>query len=339
MMRFAFGILAVSTSSVALGQESVPGQGPLAVRVAEVVKLHDAARERDLPIRVRYPKADAEHPGPFPLVVFSHGAGGSCDAFGPLSTCLASNGYVVVHPTHSDSLSLLSANERRMKGREQLRNPREIAKKVDLKDRVADVKFILDSLDEIEKDIDQPRLIDRERLAMGGHSAGAMTTEVLGGMEFMFLGKPAAGWALSESRFDALAVISGAGTQRRSITKDSWQHVDRPWLVITGSKDLSAASDETPESRREPYEYAPADGSKYLLFIDGATHSSYQGKGIGMLLDGQSPDNLEWICETTNMSVLAFFDAYVKGNEAAKAWLDSGAVADREGGTVEFKHK
>lgn len=109
--------------------------------------------------------------------------------------------------------------------------------------------------------------------------------------------------------------------------------------MLAGSKDVSAASDETPESRRHPYEYAPSDGTKYLIFIDGATHSSYQGKGPGMWLDGRQPENLEWIEQTTNLSVLALFDAYLKSSDAAKQWLDSGAVAKREGGTAEFEHK
>lgn len=339
MLRSAAFFVGALVSVVAMAQDYAPASGPLNVVDTGRLKLHDATRDKDLPIRIQYPEADKEHEGPFPLVLFSHGAGGSCDAFVSLSDYLASNGYVVIHPTHSDSLNLLSRDERQTEGRDLLRNPRSIVKKVNLPDRVADVKYILDSLDDIERLIDKPGLIDRERMGMAGHSAGAMTTQVLGGMEFMFLGKPVAGALPAEARFDALAVISGAGTTRPSITEDSWQHVDRPWLVITGSKDVSAASDETPESRQHPYNYAPVDGTKYLLFIDGATHSSYQGKGPGLMLNGRPPTNLDWIAETTNMSVLAFFDAYVKGNEDAKAWLDGGNVAKREGGSAEFKHK
>lgn len=134
-------------------------------------------------------------------------------------------------------------------------------------------------------------------------------------------------------------MISGQGTNRHTITQDSWRSVARPWLVITGSKDVSRASDETPESRHHPYEYAPEDGTKYLLFIDGATHSSYQGKGPGRLLDGAAPDNIDWIAQTTDLSVLAFLNAYLKGSAEAREWLDSGAIAGAEGGTVEFQHK
>ncbi len=325
-------------ASPAAAQPYDSTQGPLAVRDTGLLVLHDDARGKDLQVRIRAPEPTDDQPGPFPLVVFSHGMGGSAAAFASLSECLASHGYVVVHPTHSDSVSLGTRAERRERARNLIRDPAGGVAGVDLPDRVADVRFILDSLDAVEDELDTPGLIDRERLGMAGHSAGAMTTQTLGGLEF-FAGRRSLGTPLAEPRLDAFAVISGQGTNRRAITQDSWRSVDKPWIVITGSKDVSRASDETPESRRHPYEYAPEDGTKYLLFIDGATHSSYQGKGPGALLDGAAPDNIDWIAQTTDLSVLAFFDAYLKGSAEAREWLDSGAIAEREGGTVEFQHK
>lgn len=328
---------------VSAGEEYNPSlAGLFGVCDAGVITLHDAARDKDVQVRVRFPLvesvADESTPSAFPLVIFSHGAGGSCEAFASLSNCLAGHGYVVVHPTHSDSLSLEHDARRRQAVRRVVQNPAEIVARVDLPDRVADVKFLLDNIATIEAKIGREGLIDPERLAMAGHSAGAMTTQVLGGMEFR-IGRLGAGDRLEESRFDAFAIISGQGTNRRAVTEDSWKSVDRPWLVLAGSKDVSIASNETPESRRHPYEFAPADGTKYLVFIDGATHASYQGQGPGARLDRDAPKNLAWIERTTNLSVLAFFDAYVKGDEEAKAWLDEGNSVRRQGGKAEFGHK
>lgn len=332
-------LIAAMFSAVGIAQDYAPSvDGPYQVQDSGIVTLHDRDRDKDLQVRVRFPAITDEHTGPYPLVVFSHGAGGSCDAFGSLSTCLASHGYVVVHPTHSDSLSLEKGKDRREAVQRVLRDPSRIVAGVDLPDRVADVKFLLDSIEVIEERLDAPELIDCDRCGMAGHSAGAMTTQVLGGMEFQ-IGRFSAGTRLAEPRFKAFAVISGQGTNRRAITEDSWDKANRPWLVMTGSEDVSKASDETPESRRHPYEYAVADGTKYLIFIDGATHSSYQGKGAGSWLDGRPPENLGWIEQTTDLSVLAFFDAYVKDDEQAKAWLDAGKSVEREGGTAEFRHK
>lgn len=322
----------------AFGQEYAPGPGGLEVRDSGEFLLHDDVRGKDLPVRVRAPEPSAEAPGPFPLIVFSHGMGGSSGGFGSLSEHLASHGYVVIHPTHADSVSLGTRAEQRRRAVELLRDPRGATQKVDLIGRVADVTFVLNALDEVEAALERPGLIDRERVGMAGHSAGAMTTQVLGGMRFVRRGR-AIGAGLAEPRLDAFAVISGQGTTRGMLTEDSWKGVDRPWLVIAGSEDSSPASDETPESRRHPYDYAPADGTKYLMFLAGATHSSYQGKGPGAALDGGLPDNLEWIAETTNTGVLAFFDAHVRGDEAARAWLEGGAFAARAGEDLEFRHK
>lgn len=342
LIRLLLGGLVLAAAAPAIAQVgSRPynqNKGRLAVRDTGVVVLHDGARDKDLQVRIRAPEPTDDQPGPFPLVVFSHGMGGSSAAFASLSECLASHGYIVVHPTHSDSVSLGTRAERRERMRKLLTDPAGSVAGVDLPDRVADVKFILDSLDEVEAELDAPGIIDRERMGMAGHSAGAMTTQVLGGMEF-FAGRLPLGSRLAEARFGAFAVISGQGTNRRGITEDSWKSVDRPWLVITGSEDVSRASSETPGSRREPYEYAPADGTKYLLYFEGATHSSYQGKGPGALLDGGVPENVRWIADTTDLAVLAFFDAYLRGSDEAKGWLDSGAIAEREGGELEFRHK
>ncbi|MBK7404182.1 MAG: hypothetical protein IPJ41_06005 [Phycisphaerales bacterium] len=349
----ACGVLVCGILAAAAGAQGAasPGSAPgeiggagaqvspaMAIHDTGAIVFHDGRRDKDLAVRIRYPEATAGRPGPFPLVVFSHGAGGSCDAFASLSETLASHGYVVIHPTHSDSVSLTPKSERRSRGAELLRDPKTILRDVNLPDRVADVRFILDNLDEIETRLDEAHLIDRDRMAMAGHSAGAMTTQALGGLRF-YAGRRALGDALHEPRFSAFAVISGQGVNGRAVTEDSWAEIRSPWLVITGSKDVSAVSDETPESRRDPFEYAPADGTKYLLFIDGATHSSYQGKGPGPRLDGRAPANVDWIGATTNAAVLEFFDAYVRGDEAARAKLDDAEFADPEGGRLEFRHK
>ena len=65
--------------------------------------LHDAARNKDLPIKVRFP---TQCPTSRPVILFSHGAGGSYEGFAALTDHWASYGYVVLLPTHSDSIAL-----------------------------------------------------------------------------------------------------------------------------------------------------------------------------------------------------------------------------------------
>ena len=63
-----------------------------------------AAPERgdDLTVRVSAPVSGSG----LPVVVFSHGFGGSLDKYAPLADFWAANGFVVLQPTHLDSRTL-----------------------------------------------------------------------------------------------------------------------------------------------------------------------------------------------------------------------------------------
>src|SRR2546426_9311771 len=61
---------------------------------------HDAKRDRAVPVKIYFPK---EGRGPFPIVLFSHGLGGSRDGYEYLGRYWAGCGYVSVHLQHLGS--------------------------------------------------------------------------------------------------------------------------------------------------------------------------------------------------------------------------------------------
>ena len=103
------GSVAVHATAAGPGGYKVE-PGPWKVASEDLV-LRDERRQKDLEITVRYPVVDANAADRFPLVVFSHGAGGSRATFPDLTAHWASHGYIVVLPTHADSIEL-----RRRKG-------------------------------------------------------------------------------------------------------------------------------------------------------------------------------------------------------------------------------
>ncbi len=132
---------------------------------------------------------------------------------------------------------------------------------------------------------------------------------------------------MGDPRLKAALIISGQGTTSAAFTKDSWKELTRPILVLSGSKDTTQLTAETPESRCHPYDHAKPrkDGGPgaYLLFLEGATHGSYQGKGLTDFLNEKTETPIKTITDATASATLAFLDAWIKGDAEAKKALES----------------
>jgi len=98
--------LALSTSVLAQPAKAPAAvekyeQGPGSYAVATVsYDWVDSARNRKVPVKIYYPEKGQ---GPFPVIVFSHGLGGSRDGYEYLGRHWASHGYVSVHLQHLGS--------------------------------------------------------------------------------------------------------------------------------------------------------------------------------------------------------------------------------------------
>ncbi len=316
-------------------------KGPFEVKTTDLLVLHDEARGKDLEVLVRVPSGEAAKGKKLPLVIFSHGMGGSRKAFGALTEHWASWGYVVILPTHEDSVEIM---RREGKKPADLLSKGGAARNVNPPERVKDCSFILDSLDLIESKVDglAKGTIDRDHIAISGHSAGALTAQLAFGMKARTKSSPLEAVTIGDDRFKAAVIVSGQGVSRGWINQDAWEQITRPMMVITGSEDTVSVSKETPETRRHPYEFAKP-GDKYLMFIEGATHSSYQGKSDRPLMRAKDPANVEKIGQIVQAGTLAFLDAYIGqglGRETeARQYLKGDRLTAFSGGILEFKSK
>ncbi len=146
--------------------------------------LHDAARNRDVPLKIYYPQTTG--PNRFPILIFSHGAGGSKDGYAYLSRYWAANGYVVLNPTHLGSDKSLLKPGRPFYNLRAMRQMVNV--KANLVNRPKDITFLLDSLPQLEDRV--PALkgrMDPTRVGMGGHSFGAYTCMAVAGAKFTLL--------------------------------------------------------------------------------------------------------------------------------------------------------
>jgi predicted dienelactone hydrolase len=289
---------------------------PLKIATVPELVLHDAKRKKNLRVRINYPQEG----GPFSVIVFSHGAWGSKDGHVMLTELWASHGYITIQPDHADSRALGVKVGDQSVFREWQSRP-------------ADVSFILDSLAEIETKV--PALkgkLEAKRIGMSGHSYGANTAQLVGGAKVYF-GNQERSYA--DPRVTAVALLSGQGPGEM-LTEKSWEHFTKPFLVMTGSRDGPTRTGQPAVWRKKPYELSPP-GDKYLMWVEGMDHGF---GGVSGLKDGlvnfqSNADHIRY----TKMVTLAFWDAYLKGDPEAKAWLASDALASFSKGIAKIESK
>jgi predicted dienelactone hydrolase len=299
--------------------------GPFETASADDLLLHDAQRNKDLRIKITFPKAD----GKFPVIVFSHGFGGSKDTYASLTAYWAARGYVTIQPTHDDSIAQRKSNGQirgALQGLSTL--GQDIQDPVQWRNRTRDISFVIDSLDEIERRV--PPIagkLDRTHIGVGGHSFGALTTELIGGLTFTPAGesKPQ---SLADRRVSALLVLSGAGPRQRGVEEESWAAITAPLMLMTGTRDMGVGGLK-PEQRIKPYELVHSV-HKYAIVLDGGGHMTFTGI---LAKAGTEPAVLY---ETVKVASVAFWDAYLKNSEKAEAYLHSPALVDFSNGKAQL---
>jgi len=277
--------------------------GTSPVGVIPSAMLHDGLRNKDVEVSIEYPTRGV---GPFPVIIFSPGYGGSSHGYEGLISYWTSYGYVCIRPMHADAGALgdtmrdLLAMRRedrptrnqqrrdraRAEAEAKAKPPANLAEMIwdkerepQWRDRVLDVTVILDALNDLEKNY--PELagrMDHARIGVGGHSYGAFTAMLIGGTKTF--GNPPL--ALDDPRVKAIVAMSPQGiAANRGLTADSWKDVRIPAMFMTGTRDYGADQTEGPDWHRLGFDHSPA-GDKYFVLIRGANHMTFTGVASGL---------------------------------------------------------
>lgn len=283
--------------------------GPFAVDTIDA-NWRDEARKRDVPVQIHVPKVATDNK--FPVVLFSHGLGGSRAGGQNWGEHWASHGYVVVHLQHAGS------DEALWKGKapaEAVRSMKAGMTIQNLLSRVQDVHFVID---EVVRRADARQGIfafaDGTRIGMSGHSFGAQTTmSVVGQSSPIQRGQP----GLDKRIVAGMAFSPNARNKAR--LDQQFGDIRMPVMSLTGSRDGSILEDNTVyQDRILPYQHMPA-GDKYLLVFDGGDHMVFGGHVLG----GRRPETARdrEIQRHVKAATTAFWDATLKGNAQARQWL------------------
>jgi dienelactone hydrolase len=167
----------------------------------------DPTRQRAVPVRVYWPQGGAPSGG-WPVVVFSHGMGGSRRGYSYLGSYWAAHGVVAMHVQHIGSdRRLWSGGFGWSNSLNLVLRLQHAAQPEEAVDRTQDVRFALNRL--LSGPL-APRL-DPARLAIAGHSYGANTSLLLAGARVATSAGLPGGTtltALAEPRFKAAILIS-----------------------------------------------------------------------------------------------------------------------------------
>jgi dienelactone hydrolase len=259
---------------------------------------------RSVPAKLYLPMPlSAEQRGPLPLIVFSHGLGGSREGYSYLGKYWALHGYASLHVQHTGSdRSLWAGNALELISRLQ-----QAAQEKEALARVADIRFALNQV------LAEPGLrerIDATRIGMAGHSYGANTGLLISGATPPRNGAPL---NLREPRITATVLISAPPFYGASDQEAILQSVRVPTLHITATQDeitipgyFSGISD-----RLAIYSATGSPSKSLVVFRDGS-HSMFTDR----LNTGGEVLNPR-VKQATRELTLAFFDQWLKGREAS----------------------
>jgi len=222
----------------------------------------DAKRQRAVPVRLYRPNGNA---ATVPLVVFSHGIGGSRRGYSYLGQHWASNGIASLHLQHVGSdRNLWFGNPLGLVGRLQ-----DAAQEREAIERPRDLRFALDQL------LAGPlgERIDARRIVAAGHSYGANTTLLAGGARVERDGRRV---ELHEERLRAAIVLSAPPFYGEREPARILGPVKLPTLHVTATGDVIRIPGywSGAEDRIAVFD-AIGSTSKALAVFEGGSHSMF----------------------------------------------------------------
>ena len=253
--------------------------------------------------------------GPFPLLVFSHGYGGGGLGAVFFTEALAARGWIVACPDHHDrhsAIRIRTGQEKHFDRLGLMRHAKEIAAS-----GPGERGKYLYRLDEMSLTLDGMlasrgfgKLIDRDRIAVGGHSFGGFTA----------LGLSGTIPERQDPRIKAILLFStGAGGYL--LREDELRAVLIPSMLFMGEREEDQRRGSQTMAELSAKIYRNVSSPKYFLEVKGASHFSFNNRFAenrsAKLLSGTEEQ-----FEVIRRYSIAFLEKHVAGNKDYDQVLD-----------------
>jgi predicted dienelactone hydrolase len=317
-------LLSAILSTTAAAELYKVERGSYAIQTTTGVWYDRARNDRSVMWKLFYPE---DMPTPAPVIVWSHGGGGTRDGNVMLATHLASWGYAALHLQHQGSdLAAMRADRRSVFA--QVNDPKLSA------DRFQDVAFAVKQLDGFNARGLLKAGIDTSRIGISGHSFGAINVLVAAGQRI-----PGFGDSYAVPSFKAAFAMSPSPPRQLFAADDNFVRMRMPIFHLTGTDDESPAGDFQPVDRQAPFRRI-ANVHQYLLVLKAANHMTFTGARRPFVFGRDwSYPSLARHHQILRSLAVAFWDSELKGDWGATRWLREGAAAAEIGqeGNLQFK--
>lgn len=280
-----------------LVREEVNLSEPIAVMIV------DKSRDREIPILLYPAKTQA------PVILFSHGLGGSRHNSPYLARHWQARGYHCVFMQH------IGSDESVWKETSKLFRLGALKGAASLKNYMLRVKDVVAVLDELEKwnqdkTYKMYQKFNLQKIGMTGHSFGAVTTQAVSGQSAM-------GGRLShfDPRIKAAMAMSPS-VPKHGNPETSFGTVMIPWMLMTGTHDVARIGVTDVADRLAVFKALPP-GDKYELVLNEAEHSAFSDRSLPGENKPRNPNHHKVILALST----AFWDTYLKDDKEAKKWL------------------
>ncbi len=276
--------------------------------ISQIIDLEpvDSQRKRVVPIRVYLPTSAQLHP----VVLVSHGLGGSRDSKAYLGRSWSQAGFACVFLQHAGSDRDVI---RTIRPGERMETLRQAANAANNLARIKDVSFAIDQLHAWNEQSDHAlfRKLDLAHIGMSGQSFGAATTLSVAGRMYPLHKN------YYEPRITAFLALSPQPARELSL-EQTFGKLQVPIMCMTGTKDTSPIdAGVTAEARQAVYQAMPP-GDKYQLVLAGGEHHAFGDERLWGRA-ARNPNHHPAIVAITTK----FWQAYLEDDADAKAWLQS----------------
>jgi len=227
---------------------------------------YDSTRHRAVMVKMYLPRQTE----PAPVILFSHGLGGSIESCEYLAKAWAASGFVCVLVQHP------GCDENIWKGKVRILNEFKKAYEQNWssRNRAKDIHAVLNLLENsVLSDERFASRLDMERVGVGGIDLGALAALLLAGQV-----PPDYGDSLHDPRIKAVLALSPPVLAMRNVSfREIYQPITATTLFVTGTEDDGVVGQTKAAHRRIPFD-AMDQCQRYLITLEGGDHRMYGGR-------------------------------------------------------------